>query len=325
MTRLALSFSLADLEAAAATVHAVLPPTPQYRWPLLGRRVGAEVWVKHENHTPVGAFKVRGGLVLFETLKRTRARLPGVVAATRGNHGQSVAFAAARAGVPALIVVPRGNSPEKNEAMRSLGAELLVHGQDFQEALERARALTEERGLFFVPSFAPDLVRGVASYALELFRAAPRLDRVYVPIGLGSGICGVIAARDALGLSTEVVGVCAEGAPCYALSFAAGRAVSTERADTMADGVACRVPVEEAVETILRGAARVVTVPDDAIREAMRAFFSDTHNVAEGAGAAPLAAALKERALNAGKRIALVLSGGNVDREVFARVLSGPS
>ncbi len=322
MTRLALSFSLADLEAAAATVHAVLPPTPQYRWPLLGRRVGAEVWVKHENHTPVGAFKVRGGLVLFETLKRTRARLPGVVAATRGNHGQSVAFAAARAGVPALIVVPRGNSPEKNEAMRSLGAELLVHGQDFQEALERARALTEERGLFFVPSFAPDLVRGVASYALELFRAAPRLDRVYVPIGLGSGICGVIAARDALGLSTEVVGVCAEGAPCYALSFAAGRAVSTERADTMADGVACRVPVEEAVETILRGTARVVTVPDDAIREAMRAFFSDTHNVAEGAGAAPLAAALKERGLNAGKRIALVLSGGNVDREVFARVLA---
>ncbi len=325
MTRLALSFPLADLEAAAATVHSVLPPTPQYRWPLLTRRVGAEVWVKHENHTPVGAFKVRGGLVLFDTLKGTRPRLPGVIAATRGNHGQSVAFAAARAGIPALIVVPRGNSPEKNEAMRSLGAELLVHGEDFQEALEHARALTAERGLFFVPSFSPDLVRGVASYALELFRAAPPLDRVYVPIGLGSGICGVIAARDALGLKTEVVGVCAEGAPCYALSFAAGRAMSTERADTMADGVACRVPVEEALETILRGAARVVTVPDEAIRDAMRALFSDTHNVAEGAGAAPLAAALKERTLNAGKRIALVLSGGNVDRDVFARVLSAPA
>jgi threonine dehydratase len=318
------SFSLAELESAAARVHGVLPPTPQYHWPLLSRRAGAEVWVKHENHTPAGAFKVRGGIVLFDELKAARSAPAGVITATRGNHGQSVAFSAARSGLQAMIVVPSGTSAEKNAAMRAFGAELVEHGEDFQAALEHARALADERGLLFVPSFAPALVRGVASYALELFRGAPPLDRVYVPIGLGSGICGVLAARDALGLRTEVVGVCAEAAPCYALSFAAGRPVSTERADTMADGMACRVPVEEALETILRGAARVVTVTDAEIRAAMRALFSDTHNVAEGAGAAPLAAALKERPANAGRRIAVVLSGGNVDRDLFARVLAGP-
>lgn len=316
------AYSLAALEEAAGRVHSVLPPTPQYEWPLLSRRAGAEVWVKHENHTPVGAFKVRGGIALFHELRASHPSLPGVIAATRGNHGLSVAFSAARAGLTASIVVPRGNSAGKNAAMRALGAELVEHGEDFQEALEHARALASERGLHFVPSFAPALVRGVASYALELFRGAPPLDRVYVPIGLGSGICGVLAARDALGLRTEVVGVSADGAPCYALSFAAGRPVPTERADTMADGLACRVPVEEALETILHGAAGVVTVTDAEIRAAMRALFSDTHNVAEGAGAAALAAALKERRANAGKRIAVVLSGGNVDRELFASVLA---
>lgn len=315
--------SLSDLEEAADLVHRFVPPTPQFVWPLLDRRLGAEAWVKHENHTAVGAFKVRGGLVWFDTLRKRRPDVPGTIAATRGNHGQSVAFAAARAGVPATIVVPVGNSPEKNAAMRALGATLVEHGRDFQAALERSREIAEERGLLFVPSFAPELVRGVASYALELFRAAPPLDRVYVPIGLGSGICGVLAARDALDLATEVVGVCAEGAPAYALSFAAGRPVPTGSADTMADGLACRIPVPEAVEAIVRGAARVVTVSDAEIRSAMRALFSDTHNVAEGAGAASLAAALRESAVNAGKRIALVLSGGNVDRDVFARVLAG--
>ena len=314
---------LAALEEAADLVHRFVAPTPQFVWPLLQRRVGAEVWVKHENHTAVGAFKVRGGLVFFDALRKRRPPVPGTIAATRGNHGQSVAFAAARAGVPATIVVPLGNSPEKNAAMRALGATLVEYGHDFQAALERSRELAEERGLLFVPSFAPELVRGVASYALELFRAAPPLDRVYVPIGLGSGICAVLAARDALGLATEVVGVCAEGAPAYALSFAAGRPIPTESADTMADGMACRVPVPEAVEMIVRGAARIVTVSDAEIRSAMRALFSDTHNVAEGAGAAPLAAALREFRVNAGKRIALVLSGGNVDRDVFARVLAG--
>lgn len=316
------AYPLAALEEAAGRVHAVLPPTPQYEWPLLSRRVGAEVWVKHENHTPVGAFKVRGGIVLFHELRASHPSLPGVIAATRGNHGLSVAFSAARAGLPAVIVVPRGNSAGKNAAMRALGAELVEHGEDFQAALEHARVLASERGLRFVPSFAPALVRGVASYALELFRSAPPLERVYVPIGLGSGICGLLAARDALDLPTEIVGVCAEGAPSYALSVAARRPVSTERADTMADGMACRVPVEAALEMILRGAADVVTVTDAAIRAAMRALFSDTHNVAEGAGAAALAAALKERSANAGKRIAVVLSGGNVDRELFASVLA---
>jgi threonine dehydratase len=310
------------LEMAAARVHAVLPPTPQYRWPLLSRRAGAEVWVKHENHTPVGAFKLRGGIVFFDELRSSRPGVTGVIAATRGNHGQSVAFSASRTGLKAVIVVPRGNSAGKNAAMRALGAELVEHGEDFQQALDQARALAEQRGLILVPSFAPALVRGVASYALELFRGAPPLDRIYVPIGLGSGICGVIAARDALGLRTEVVGVCAEEAPCYALSFAAGRPVATERADTLADGLACRVPVEEALRTILRGAERVVTVSETGIRTAMRALFSDTHNVAEGAGAAPLAAALTDRPANAGKRIAVVLSGGNVDPALFASVLT---
>lgn len=317
-----LHLPLAMLERAADLVHRFIPPTPQFVWPLLSRRVGAETWVKHENHTAVGAFKVRGGLVFFDSLKARRAAVAGTIAATRGNHGQSVAFAAARAGVPATIVVPVGNSPEKNAAMRALGATLVEHGRDFQSALEHARALAEERRLLFVPSFSPELVRGVASYALELFRAAPPLGRVYVPIGLGSGICGVLAARDALGLATQVVGVCAEGAPAYALSFAAGRPVPTESADTMADGLACRVPVPEAVESIVRGAARVVTVSDAEIRSAMRALFSDTHNAAEGAGAAALAAALKESALNARGRIAIVLSGGNVDKETFASVLA---
>jgi len=317
------AFSLGELDAAAAKVHAVIPPTPQFAWPLLSRRAGAEVWVKHENHTPVGAFKVRGGIVLFDELRGDPAARRGVIAATRGNHGQSVAFSAARAGIPAVIVVPHGNSEEKNAAMRALGAEVVEHGDDFQASLERSRELAEERGLRFVPSFAPALVKGVASYALELFRGAPPLDRVYVPIGLGSGICGVLAARDGLDLGTEVVGVCAAGAPSYALSFAAGRPVATERADTMADGMACRVPVPEALEAILRGAARVLTVTDSEVRGAMRALFSDTHNVAEGAGAASLAAALKERTANAGRRIGLVLSGGNVDRELFAGVLAG--
>ncbi len=317
-----MSFTLDELEAAARQVYAVLPPTPQYRWPLLAARVGAEVWVKHENHTPLGAFKVRGGIVYMAALKSARPGLAGVIAATRGNHGQSVAFAAGRVGLAATIVVPVGNSVEKNAAMRALGAELIVHGADFQAAFEHARELAAARGLFFVESFAPDLVRGVASYALELFRAAGELDRVYVPIGLGSGICGVIAARDALGLRTEVVGVVAERAAAYALSFASGRPVSTNSADTIADGMACRVPNPDALAVILKRAARVVTVSEAEIRAAMRAYFSDTHNVAEGAGAAPLAAALKERRLNAGRRIGLVLSGGNVDREVFAAVLA---
>jgi len=314
---------LKTLEAAAQLVHRVIPPTPQICWPLVCQRAEAEVWVKHENHTVAGAFKVRGGLVYMEALKQREPRIAGVIAATRGNHGQSVAFAAKRAGLRSVIVVPHGNSREKNRAMRALGAELIECGSDFQEAFEHAARLAEAERLHFVPSFEAALVAGVASYALELFSAVANFDAVYVPIGMGSGICGVIAVREALGLRTEVVGVVASGAPAYALSYAAGRPVATASALTIADGIACRVPDPEALEIIGKGASRVATVTDDQIRAAMRHLFSDTHNAAEGAGAAALAALLKERDRMRGRRVALILSGGNVDREVFAETLNG--
>ena len=309
------------LETAAAVVYRVMPPTPQIRWPLLCARAGAEVWVKHENHTPVGAFKLRGGLVYMEGLRRREPGITGVIAATRGNHGQSVAFAAARAGLRAVIVVPHGNSPEKNAAMQALGAELIEHGGDFQDAYEHAAGLAARRRLHFMPSFDEALVAGVASYALELLRAVSDLDAVYVPIGMGSGICGLIAARNALGLRTEVVGVVASGAPAYALSFAAGRPVASDAVRTMADGMAVRVPDPRALALILQGASRIVTVDDEEIQASMRSLFSDTHNAAEGAGAAALAALLQERDRMHGRRVALILSGGNVDREAFARIL----
>ena len=314
---------LAAIEAAAETVHAVMPPTPAHRWPLLAARTGAEVWVKHENHTPIGAFKIRGGLVYMDRLRRGNPAVRGAVAATRGNFGQSVAVAARMNGLQPVVVVPRGNSREKNAAMKAQGAELVVHGGDFQESLEYAHGLAKARGLHMVASFAEPLVHGTATYALELFRAVPDLDAVYVPIGLGSGICGVIAARDALGLRTGIVGVCAERAAAYALSFEAGRPVSTNSADTMADGMACRVPDADAVAIVNAGAARVVAVGEDEIEDAMRAYYTDTHNIAEGAGAAPLAALMREREAMKGKKVALILSGGNIDREVYLRVLGG--
>jgi threonine dehydratase len=313
---------LAALEAAAALVHGVVPPTPQYRWPLLSRRVGAEVWVKHENHTPIGAFKVRGGVVYLDDLKRSRPDIKGVVTATTGNHGQSIAYSAAALGLAATIVVPQGNNPGKNRAIRGFGATLVETGHDFQAAYEHAVALAERENLHLVRSFHPLLVRGVASYALELFRAVADLDTIYVPVGLGSGICGVIAARDALGPTTEVVGVVADNAPTYALSFAAGRPVPTNQADTLAEGLAVRVPDPEALAIILKGAARIVTVSDAEIRQAARAMCSDTRNLAEGAAAAPLAAALQERARLAGKRVALVQSGGNIERTLLADLLA---
>lgn len=315
--------SLAELEAGAALVSRHLPGTPQYSWPLLSERVGAEVWVKHENHLPVGAFKVRGGLVYLHELLASGARPAGVIAATRGNHGQSIARAAAALGLEATIYVPRGNSREKNAAMRALGARLVEFGRDFDEAKHEAQRVAAERGLHSVESFHPALVKGVASYALELFRGAPELDAVYVPIGMGSGICGVIAARDALGSKAEVIGVVAEQAPCVALSFEAKRPICTESALTFADGMACREPHPDALAVILAGAARVVRVGEDAIAEAIRAYYTDTHNLAEGAGAAPLAALLSERERQRGRRVGLVLSGGNIDRDVFAEVLAG--
>jgi threonine dehydratase len=313
---------LARLDDAAALVRTVVPPTPQYCWPLLSRRLGAELWVKHENHTPIGAFKLRGGVVYLDDLRRAQSGIGGVVTATTGNHGQSIALAATRLSLAATIVVPLGNNPGKNRAMAAFGAKLVEVGHDFQAAYEHAIALAERENLHLVRSFHPLLVRGVASYGLELFRGVPDLDTVYVPVGLGSGICGVIAARDALGSRAEIVGVVAENAPTYALSFAAGRPVPSNRADTLAEGLAVRVPDPEALAAILKGAARIVTVSEAEIRRAMRILFTDTHNVAEGAGAAPLAAALQERARPAGKRVAIVLSGGNVDRALFAEVLS---
>ncbi|HLJ21900.1 MAG TPA: threonine dehydratase [Stellaceae bacterium] len=314
--------SLAELEAAADLVHEVMIPTPAHCWPLLSARVGAEVWVKHENHTPLGAFKIRGGLVYMTDLKRREPKSMGVIAATRGNHGQSVAFACRRVGLRAVIVVPEGNSREKNAAMRAQGAELIEHGHDFQAAYEYARDLARERGLHPIPSFDRRLVAGVASYALELFRAVPEIDTVYVPIGLGSGICGTMAARDALGLKTKVVGVVAANAPAYALSFAARKPVSTNSADTIADGVACRVPDADALSLILKGADRIVSVTEAEIRAAMRHLFTDTHNLAEGAGAAALAALLQEKDRMAGKRVAVIQSGGNIDRELYLGVLA---
>jgi threonine dehydratase len=310
-------FTLEELEAAARLVHQAFRPTPQIAWPLLAARCGTDVHVKHENHTPTGAFKVRGGLTYMDRLVRERPGVAGVVSATRGNHGQSLAYAGQRQGVPVTILVPRGNSAEKNAAMRAFGARLIEHGEDFDAARLEAMRLAEAEGLEFAPSFAPDLVKGVATYALEFFRDAPPLDALYVPIGLGSGICGCILARDLLGLNTQIIGVQSNGAPSYALSFAAGHVVTTPRAETLADGMATRMPDAAALAIIRAGAARIVTVSDDEVAAAIRAYWQDTHNLAEGAGAAPLAALLQERDAMQGRRVGLVLCGGNIDLDLF--------
>ena len=316
-------FTLTDIEAALPIVRAAVPATPQYAWPLLKAATGIHVVVKHENHTPIGAFKVRGGLVYLDRLKRARPDVAGIVSATTGNHGQSLAFAGQRLGVPVTIVVPFGNSTEKNAAMRAFGAELIEYGRDFDEAKDRAAGIAAERGLEFAPSFHRDLVVGVATYGYELLTAFADLDVIYVPIGLGSGICGVIGVRDALGLKTAVVGVVAERANCYRLSVAAGRAVPTNAAATFADGMAVRVPDPAAVDIIARGAERVIEVAEDEIAEAMRILFSATHSVAEGAGAAPLAALIKERDRLRGRRAAVILTGQNIDRAMLHAVLGG--
>jgi threonine dehydratase len=318
-------FNLDQLERAHGIVGAAVPPTPAHRWPLLAERLGAMVVVKHENHTPTGAFKVRGGLIYLDRLKRERPGVAGIISATTGNHGQSLAFAASRYGVPATIYVPHGNSIEKNRAMRAFGARLVEHGTDFQIAREEAGRRASQDGLEMVPSFHPDLVLGVATYALELFRKASDLDILYVPIGQGSGISGCIMARDLLGLKTEIVGVQSTEAPSYALSFAAGTVVTTESSNTLADGMATRVPDADALAIIRKGASRVVQVTDGEIAAAIRAYWTDTHNLAEGAGAAPLAAALQEKARIRGKRVGLVLSGGNIDFDLFNRWVAAES
>jgi threonine dehydratase len=312
----------AALASAAEIVYRAMAPTPQYAWPLLSFRLGAEVWVKHENHTQTGAFKLRGGLVYFDNLLRQMPDCPGVISATRGNHGQSVGFAARRAGIAATIVVPYGNSREKNAAMRSLGVELIEYGEDFQAAREHAAALADERGLHMIPSYHADLVRGVATYWQELFQAVPDLDVVFVPIGMGSGICAAVAARAALGVRTRIVGVVSTEAPAYALSYEAGRVVEAPTTTQLADGMACRSPDATALKIICSGVSEIVRVSDEEIANAMRIYFSDTHNAAEGAGAAALAAALQQQSQLRGQKIGLSLSGGNVDRDVFAAVLS---
>ena len=323
MAAAVVSFELSELESAAELVHRVVPPTPQYAWPKLRRRIGCTVWVKHENHTPTGAFKVRGGIVYLDRLTRTQSKVAGLISATRGNHGQSISFAAARAGIPATIYVPRGNSPDQNSAMETFGAKVVEVGKDFDEAKHAALRAATDQGLHFVQSFHRDLVAGVASYALKFFRAVPHLDTVYVGVGMGSGICGLIAVRDLLGLRTEIVGVGAANAPATSRSFAAGQPVGTPSAPTFADGIATREPHADAVATICRGAARFIEVSEDEIAEAMRIYFDDTHQIAEGAGAAPLAALLQERQRMSDRNVGVILSGGNIERARLLQVLNG--
>jgi threonine dehydratase len=312
-----------DLEAAAALVHSQMAPTPQYSWPLLNEATGCETWVKHENHGPTGAFKVRGGITFMDWLKRAYPDAKGICTATRGNHGQSQARAATAAGLRALVYVPRGNSAEKNAAMQAFGAELVEFGDDFDEARVEAFRVAEAEGLFIVPPFHSELVRGVATYAYELFTTAPDLDVVYVPIGCGSGICGTILARDALGLKTEIVGVVSTEAQTAKLSVEAGRLIETNSARTFADGMAVRVPVQEAFEIYSKGAARIIAVSDDEVAEAMRLYYTKTHNLSEGAGAAPLAGLMQERDRMSGKKAGVILCGGNVDTGWFQTVLAG--
>jgi threonine dehydratase len=317
-------FSREHVEAARATVYAAMPPTPQYAWPLLAQRLGMTVWVKHENHTPAGAFKVRGGLTYFEALARSGAGRAGVISATRGNHGQSVGFAARRHGLAATIVVPHGNSVEKNAAMRALGVTLVEHGEDFQAAREHAIELAARHGLHMVPSFHRDLILGVMSYWVEFFESFPRGQEpevVFVPIGLGSGFCAAAAARAHTGARSRLVGVVSAHATAYLDSFRARQPVEAPVTTALADGMACRVADAEALEVILREADEVLAVTDDEVAQAMRALFADTHNVAEGAGAAALAAAMQQRARWRGRSVGVSLSGGNVDTQTFREVL----
>lgn len=312
-----------DLEQAAALVHRHMAPTPQYSWPLINDAVGLETWVKHENHGPTGAFKVRGGITFIDWLTRTHPDCKGICTATRGNHGQSQARAATAAGLRAVVYVPHGNSVEKNAAMRAFGAELVEFGSDFEEAKDEAYRVAQEQDLFIVPPFHDELLRGVSSYAYELFSEVPDLDVVYVPIGCGSGICSTILARDALGLKTQVVGVVSDQAQCAKLSVEAGRLIETNSARTFADGMSVRVPVQDAFDIYSKGAARVIAVSDAEVADAIRLYYTGTHNVAEGAGAAPLAGLMQEREMLKGQKAGVILCGGNVDTAWFQTILAG--
>ena len=323
ITRMAIQLpTLQEIAEAQKLIYQLMVPTPQISWPLLNQKLEAKVWIKHENHTPISAFKARSAVFYAAQLFRARNGVRGMITATRGNHGQSVALAGQRFNVPVTIVVPHGNSVEKNAAMRGQGAHLIEFGDDFQESREHAERLSQEQGLHFVPPFHRDIVTGVATYWMELFTAVPDLDAVYAPIGMGSGICAACAVRNGMKLKTKIIGVAAEGAPAYALSFDAGRNIAAIVTTLIADGMACRVPDDDALEIMQKNVDHVVQVSDEEIRHAMRIYFSDTHNLIEGAGAASLAAALKEKNSLGGKRIALIATGGNVDRDVFAKVLA---
>jgi threonine dehydratase len=314
--------TLDEVRAAAETVYRLMKPTPQYRWPLLCERLGTEVWVKHENHTPTGAFKARTAIVYAEKLLQREPGTRGLMAATRGNHGQSVALAAQRKNLPCIIVVPRGNSVEKNAAMRAQGAKLIEYGEDFQSSLEHAMKLSAELGYHLVPPYHRDIVLGIATYWLELFTSVPEIEVAYVPVGMGSGVCSAAAVRNALGLQTKLVGVVSDQAPMYALSFEQGKIVEAAAQTVLADGLACRKGNDEPLQVMLQNVDHIVRVTDAEVSAAMRAFFTDTHNVVEGAGAATLAAAVKEAPALKGKRVAVIATGGNVDHDVFARVLA---
>lgn len=316
-------FSLASLREAAALVHPQVAPTPQYAWPLLAERLGCEVWVKHENHTPTGAFKARGAITYIDWLRRTHPEVTGIITATRGNHGQAQVRAAKAAGLSITIVVPYANAVEKNAAMRAFGANLIEHGETFDDAKAEAMARAAQHGLYMVPAYHDELVRGVASYGLELFEAVPDLDTVYVPVGCGSGLCGTIAAKEALGLSTSIVGVVSAHVDGAKQSFEAGRLISTETAHTFADGVAVCTPVQAALDYFGSRAERFVSVTDDEVAHAVRALWQDTHNLAEGAGAVAMAALLQEKEQMRGKRVAVILSGGNCDQAQAAMILGG--
>lgn len=318
-----MKLTLADLEAAAELVYTQMQATPQYAWPQLAAETGAEVWIKHENHTPTGSFKARGAITFIDWVKRTYPEAKGICTATRGNHGQGQARQAVAAGLTAKVYVPHGNSVEKNAAMRAFGAEVIEFGQDFDTAREEAFRVAEAEGLVIVPPFHPEIVRGVATYAYELLSTVPDLDVIYVPVGCGSGICGNILARDALGAKTEIVGVVSERADCVKQSVEAGRLIETESSATFADGMAVRVPVAEAFEIYSKGAARIISVSDEEVAEAIRIYYRDIHNLAEGAGAAPLAGLLKEKDQMRGKKVGVILCGGNIDTEWFLTVLGG--
>jgi len=316
-------FSLDDLHQAIDFVQKLVPPTPTHHWPLLAKRTGVNVYVKHENHTPIGAFKARGVPLFVHELAQSGVPLNGLVTATRGNHGQAVALAATKHGIPSVVVVPEGNSLEKNAAMEAFGGELIIAGADFEESRAIAVQIGEERDYHMVPSFHPHIVKGVATYAYELFQSTPPLSAVYVSIGMGSGICGVITARDLLGLDTEIIGVVAKAAPSYGLSFDAGEIIETNTAKTFADGIACRSPDEGAFEIIKNGASRIIQLDEDEIANAMRIYYSDTHNIAEPAAAAPLAALIREQTQYAGRDVGVILTGSNVDAPVYQEVMAG--